>query len=197
MHQRGSPALRGAISIALAILVSACEPSAAPAPTTPSAPTTSTPTTSVQTTTTTCPAESAQFDFWVGDWDLAVTDPLGTGVATQHVTKEACVVMEHYKGYFRGKSAYEATSSNRWNPDLRAWQQRYVDASGTGWYTGTFADGTMTLYAGTEGGARANTNRVLWTNITPSGFDWIWQRTLDGGASWSQELSRIRYTRKG
>lgn len=191
MRHRGSSQLRvGAISLslALAIVVGTCGQSASPGPSTTSAPT---------TTTSVCPPESAQFDFWVGDWDLAVTDPLGKGVATQHVTKEACVVTEHYRGYFRGKSADEATSTNRWNPDLRAWQQRYVDAIGTGWYTGTFADGTMTLHAGTEGGARANTNRVLWTNITASGFDWIWERTLDGGASWTQELARIRYTRKG
>jgi len=63
-------------------------------------------------------------------------------------------------------------------------------------HTGTFVDGTMIMYAGTEGGGRANTNRVLWTNISQDGFDWIWQRTRDGGTTWSKELSRICYTRK-
>ncbi|HEV8671443.1 MAG TPA: hypothetical protein VGS01_12000 [Candidatus Limnocylindria bacterium] len=71
-----------------------------------------------------------------------------------------------------------------------------MDASGTYWYIGTYADGTMTMYAGTEGGARANTHRVLWTNIGRDGFDWIWQRTRDAGATWSEELSRIRDTRR-
>lgn len=181
------------LAVALAVLGVACAPSTTPAAST--APAAST-TAAAAPSPSGCPAESTQFDFWVGDWDLAVTDPLGTGTATEHVTKADCVVSESYSGYFRGKAAYSATSTNRWRADLRAWQQRYVDASGTFFYTGTFADGTMTLYASSEGGARANTNRVLWTNVTANGFDWIWQRTRDSGATWSEELARIRYTRR-
>jgi hypothetical protein len=175
-----------ALASALAIVMCACGPAAVPAPSA-SAPVAN---------ANGCATESAQFDFWVGEWDLAVTDLRGSGVATESVTKQDCVVSEHFKGYFLGKPAYEATSTNSWNAALRVWQQRYVDPSGVYWYAGTFADGTMTLYAGTQGGARANTNRVLWTNISPSGLDWIWQRTTDDGVTWSVEQGRIRYTRR-
>ena len=195
MRTPRSAAALPTLAVAVFVLASCAGPAGSPALPTSSAPASAS--RRAVAVPEECPPETAQFEFWVGEWDLAVTDPLGTGQASESVTKDRCAISEHYRGYFRGNKSYEATSENRWVTELRAWQQRYTDSTGTFFYTGAFADGTMTLYASNEQGQRTRPNRVLWTNVTPRSLDWVWQRSSDGGTTWPEELARIRYTRKG
>jgi len=72
--------------------------------------------------------EFRQFDFWLGDWDVAST---ASGVArgTSHISREigGCVIWENWTS---SGSGYFGKSYNTYNVSLQRWEQYWVDNQG-------------------------------------------------------------------
>lgn len=145
--------------------------------------------------------EAAQFDFWIGAWDLTWQGPQGgtpagqTGHAVNVIEKTlgGCVIQEN----FEGATGFTGKSWSVYNAAAGEWRQTWVDNSG-GYllFTGSFADGRMELR--TEPRERNGTTfvfRMVFENITDAGFDWNWQRSRDDGATW-EDVWNIRYQRR-
>jgi hypothetical protein len=71
-------------------------------------------------------AAYAQFDFWVGEWD--VYDPEGKHVGRNRIEKQhrSCLLLENWTGDSGGKG----TSINFYHPGDGEWHQIWVDGQG-------------------------------------------------------------------
>ena len=125
--------------------------------------------------------EAAQFDFWIGDWD--VFDPAGKQVGTNRIERlYACGVHENWEG---GK--LKGQSFNRWVPGRRVWHQTWADsAGGLLLLEGSFRDGAMILSDATVPGRKdtAAVNEIQWTPSPDGSVRQLWRVTPDGGATW-------------
>jgi len=140
----------------------------------------------------------SQFDFWVGDWLLTWNDSLH---GTNHVEKlyGNCTVHENFDD---PKTDFKGQSWSVYNVNYRQWQQTWIDSQG----------GYITLIGGMAGDSLILTtpermvpaslstsgkikSRMVYYNIKPDSFEWIWEASTDGGISWKQNWL-IHYQRK-
>lgn len=142
--------------------------------------------------------EAAQFDFWVGDWELTWPAQAGgsTSRGTNNIRKimEGCVIEEQFRD---GTSPFQGMSVSTWNPQQKRWQQTWVDNAGSYLdFNGEFANGSMILSreAIDKEGKRFH-QRMVWKNIKPDSLDWSWERSDDGGKTW-KVVWPIHYERK-
>jgi len=133
-------------------------------------------------------AEQKQLDFWVGEWKLTWPGPRGE---LQHGSNSirrvlgGCVVEENFSGgqtmHLRGKSLslFDARQGK--------WKQTWVDNEG-GYldFIGEFRDGKMILSReARDRHGKKLLQRMVFRNIRLDQLDWSWERSEDGGKSWT------------
>ena len=146
--------------------------------------------------------EAAQFDFWVGDWDLSWQGPQGgtpagqTGKARNRVYRDmsGCVIYENFSTV---DSSFLGSSWSVYQPQQAQWRQTWVDNSGSYLlFKGGYADGRMVLKSDpVENNGKVFVSRMVFKNISKNSLDWDWQRSDDGGATW-KDLWNIHYVRR-
>ena len=74
-----------------------------------------------------CNEKHAEFDFWVGTWN--VTNPDGTPAGKNSIEKiqDNCVLRENWTS---AKSGYTGTSHNFFNGKTKQWEQIWLDNQG-------------------------------------------------------------------
>jgi hypothetical protein len=182
-------------AIALLALACSCSGSTPPvsAPSAPSAPVAA------------CASpEHRAFDFWIGDWDVAIRarakpdGPWGEARGTQHVESilGGCAIGETFTAEGPG-APWAGRSYSSWQATPGVWRQTWVDDAGSYLaFTGGLVDGAMTL-VGEPRTTDAGTiqMRMIFTDITPDSLHWEWQRTTDAWAT-STVMMAIDYTRR-
>jgi hypothetical protein len=137
--------------------------------------------------------EAAQFDFWVGKWNLTWGD---NGKGTNSIKKimDGCVVQENFDG--TPSIQLKGMSVSTFSKQLGKWQQTWVDNSG-GYldFIGEFQDGKMILSRDFVKDGKKFMQRMVWYNISENEFDWNWERSDDNGQTWNV-LWKIHYKRK-
>ena len=147
-----------------------------------------------QTNQTPCSSsEAAQFDFWVGEWDLTWND---TSHGTNHIEKMYgnCTINEHFAD---PNTNYLGQSWSVYNPASHEWQQTWIDNQG-GYIAlkGSWQGDRMVLKTPEmQGPAGKRQMRMVYYNIKPDAFDWSWEASTDGGISWKPNW-KIHYDRK-
>ena len=137
--------------------------------------------------------EWKQMNFWVGDWD--VSWPGGSG--SNHVTKilGGCVVEENFSG--DSSRPLHGLSVSTYDPSSKRWKQTWVDDRGS--YidlAGGLVNGEMTLgRETTKPDGKSIRVRMVFKNVQANAFDWSWERSDDGGTTWTVQWP-IHYTRK-
>jgi len=128
-------------------------------------------------------AEHRQFDFWVGRW--LVTDPKGVVAGENHIEAidGGCALIERW----RGRGGFSGTSLNSWDADTKRWHQHWVDNQGGLLRLAGQWDGQRMRLAGTEPGPGGTTvqQRITWTPAADGTVRQLWERSADGGATWS------------
>jgi hypothetical protein len=137
-------------------------------------------------------SESAQFDFWLGEWE--VQTPQGQHAGNSNVQKilGSCVVLENWSG-----GGLDGKSFNIYNRNLKQWQQYWVDSSGrVTIYTGTLVGGEMHYLAeaGPENGPQVS-RRMTFSQLGPGRVRQLGEFSNDGGKSWSVAYDLI-YVKK-
>lgn len=138
---------------------------------------------------------STQFDFWLGEWTAIWADSEGNEVqGTNSITRvlNGCVVHESFKAPTLG---FEGWSVSVYDSASGSWKQTWVDNSG-GYldFTGSLVDGKMDFRRQAVKNGTSFLQRMLWHNIQDDNFDWNWERSDDGGTTWTP-LWQIHYTR--
>lgn len=137
-------------------------------------------------------SEYSRFDFWVGDWE--VHNAAGKLAGTSHIEKilGGCAIQEHWRGAAGG----DGTSLNLYDAISRKWHQTYVDNGGLLLQLdGDLADGRMVLN-GTLPAQKDGTTmeRISWAPLPGGDVRQLWERSADGGATWSTVFDG-RYSR--
>jgi len=158
-----------------------------------------------------CPEpEVAQFDFWLGEWDVQnLNRPPGgerwyeTGSATNRVytVVGGCAVVEHWRGYaFPGAGLIQGFSLRAWDPESGRWELVLLwPTDGVprfGNPTGTFAGDRADFHNrfATPAGDTVRT-RLSFSGITDDSFTWRDGLSRDGGHSWASSW-RMHHRRR-
>lgn len=140
--------------------------------------------------------EFRQFDFWIGDWDVASAAD-NTHQGSSHVAKEmgGCVIWENWTS---AGSPYFGKSYNTWNGNLKRWEQYWVDnAAGVIFFHGGLKDGVMDYWTDDVPQASGGTLRrhLQFFNLGSDKVRQFSQGSTDEGKTWHVEYDLI-YTRK-
>lgn len=138
-------------------------------------------------------AGHAQFDFWLGDWDVHWTYSNGrSGVGKNQVVREfaGCVVTERYQDITTG---FSGTSLLGYNTKNGMWTQTWLDNQGdTFTAVGKRTGGKITLDLHRPEGV-GPLLRVVFEDFTPNSLTWRFQGRATTGAAWSDFMvSRYR-----
>lgn len=139
--------------------------------------------------------EFRQFDFWLGDWDVSsAADGIHRG--SSHVSREmgGCVIWENWTS---AKGPYFGKSYNTWNPNLKRWEQYWVDTSaGVMFFHGQLKNDVMDYWTDDVSQAAGGTllRHLQFFNLGPDKVRQFSQRSNDGGHTWHTEYDLI-YTR--
>lgn len=137
-------------------------------------------------------AEFKQFDFWIGDW--AVTSAVdGVHRGDSHISKEmgGCVVWENWTSL---GSPYFGKSYNTWNPNLKRWEQYWVDTSaGVMFFHGELKNNIMDYWTDDvpQTGGGTLLRHLQFFNLGPDKVRQFSQGSNDSGKTWHTEYDFI------
>lgn len=141
-------------------------------------------------------AENRQFDFWVGEWEVVPTAG-GVPQGASHIEKELgdCVIWENWQSL---GNSYAGKSYNVYNPNLKRWEQFWVDnVGGMIHFYGGMKDGVMDYW--TDDMPQANGTKLRrhlqFFNQGPNKVRQFSQGSTDGGKTWKVEYD-LTYVRK-
>lgn len=127
----------------------------------------------------------ADFDFWVGRWEVFSPDGRRVGANTIRKTLGGCVLHERYTT----PAGFSGESFNTFDPARRVWHQTWVDASGTLLVLEGGRQGASMVLRGQTVRPDGSTvmNRITWTPLddTSHRVRQHWQVSADGGEGWS------------
>lgn len=190
------------LSVSLSLLLSSCSAPASPPASTPAQP----PTAAAVVISPTCAsAEHRQFDFWIGDWDVAIrarkgpgSDEWGEGKGRQHIESilGGCAISENFTAD-GPQQAWAGKSYSSWQPQLGKWRQTWVDDGGSYLvFTGGLEAGAMTLYGEPRTVKDVSFQmRMVFKNVTADSLLWEWQRSTDEWKT-STVMMAIDYKRR-
>lgn len=142
-------------------------------------------------------AESHQFDFWLGDWNVVGTKSK-TPAGTSHIERTIgnCAIWENWTSL--GTSGYTGKSYNAYDPNLKRWEQFWVDNAGdTIYFYGNLREGVMDFYTDEipqPDGTRLK-RHLQFFNLGPDTVRQFSQGSKDGGKTWTVEYD-LTYSRK-
>ena len=120
----------------------------------------------------------AQFDFWIGEWE--VTTPDGKPAGTSRVEKilDGCVVFENWKSAAAG---YEGKSFNTYDALSGKWNQVWVDTTGaTLRFSGALTGNSMDM-SGTQATTEGTLlHRMSFTHNPDGTVTQLWRQSRDG-----------------
>lgn len=138
-------------------------------------------------------AESRQFDFWIGDWE--VKDAAGNFAGTNSILPLLgdCVLNENWTD----GSGNSGKSYNFYNSVTGHWQQTWVDdKGGVQEYVGDFVNGEMRFRRESrDAQGRAVQHRLTFSQLGPDHVRQFAERSADSGATWSVDYD-LHYFRK-
>lgn len=147
-------------------------------------------------------AEARQLDFWIGSWDLTGRMRTPDGWVETPATNEVraaldgCVIEERFR--MTDPDGLQGMSVSAYDARAREWRQTWVDNRG-GYlvFRGGLADGRMTLSTTPAANAAGDTvvSRMAFSDIGPERLTWRWERSTDGGRSWTL-LWTLEYRRR-
>lgn len=121
-----------------------------------------------------------QFDFMLGDWNVATAD--GKLVGRDHIEKTYgnCVVQEHWTSVDGGTGG----SVSMYDGSRKLWHQTWVDSTGTlVVLEGGLKDGRMVMYGEMSNGGKHVQDRMSWMPQDGK-IRQLWETSEDGGKTW-------------
>jgi hypothetical protein len=134
-------------------------------------------------------AESRQFDFWLGSWDVSTGGPT---IARSDITlvPGGCAVLE----WFRPNGGGEGRSINFYNPATAKWYQTYVDNTGARLVlSGTLQGGNMIMLSPQQG---QTLERWTWSVEGNGNVRQVGEGSNNGGATYGAPHWNGLYTRR-
>lgn len=124
-----------------------------------------------------------QFDFWIGDWVVknAKGDTLGFNIIER--LEDGCGLHEHWTS----AKGFKGTSISFYNVNTQQWHQSWIDGRGGSiLMDGNLENGTMVMWTErVEGETGYSQNKTSWTPLDDGRVKHVWEKTSDGGKTWT------------
>jgi Protein of unknown function (DUF1579) len=140
--------------------------------------------------------ESRQMDFWLGEWEARYTLNGVTEKGRNRITKilDGCAVFEEFTG--GPGAALEGRSYSVYDARAARWKQTWVDNQG-GYldFVGDVVDGDRVFAREFTRQGKLVKQRMVFKDVTPDSFTWLWQASVDGGAwktNWEIAYRRVK-----
>jgi len=135
--------------------------------------------------------ELRQFDFWLGEWQVA--DTAGVVLGANVITRVAngCGVLEHWTSESSGN---EGMSLNWYDRSIGRWTQVWVGSGFNLTLTGGFEGGRMVLSGQRETDKGVVVDRITWIPLEDGRVRQLWDVSKNGGATWEAAFDGM-YTR--
>jgi tetratricopeptide (TPR) repeat protein len=134
--------------------------------------------------------EHRQFDFWVGEWD--VTSPANPGwSSTNRITliHDGCTLHESYES----PGGYAGSSFSFFDEKSGKWYQTWIDNQGRPLFLeGGYKKPDMIMVDDRD---PEKIQRIAWTRLKDKRVRQHWERSTDGGETWTTAFDGY-YTRK-
>ena len=140
-------------------------------------------------------AENAEFDFWVGEWDVVfAADGRAAGYSLIEKLYGGCALRENW----RGNSGYAGGSLNFYDPSAARWRQTWIGSDGvpTDYVGGR--EGPAMVFRATLPGEAPGRSRMMRMTFSPVGAGEVRQlieASDDAGATWRAEYD-LTYQRR-
>ena len=130
--------------------------------------------------------ESKQMDFWIGDWEASYVVNGSAVKSSNRITKvlDGCAILEEFTGppattlIGRSYSMYDRFSGQ--------WKQTWVDNSGSYLdFVGGVVDGNRVFAREFQRQGKTVKQRMVFRDVKSDAFKWLWQRSDDGGTTWT------------
>ncbi|MGZ5344926.1 MAG: hypothetical protein ACXWF5_09575 [Actinomycetota bacterium] len=130
-------------------------------------------------------------DFWLGEWDCAWDGGSGTNTITRGLG--GAVVVERFEALEPDR--WSGMSVSVFDPSTEGWRQTWVDSNGSYWhFVGGLVHGDLAFATPESVDAEATFKRMVFSVVTPDGFEWRWERSADD-ATWEPRWA-ITYRRR-
>jgi hypothetical protein len=130
-------------------------------------------------------------DFWLGEWDCAWDGGSGTNTIARELG--GAVVVERFEAL--EPERWSGMSLSVFDPASASWRQTWVDSNGSYWhFVGVDVDGDIGFATPEPVDADATFKRMVFSSVRADGFDWRWERSVDG-ESWEPRWA-ITYHRR-
>lgn len=127
-------------------------------------------------------AEYRQFDFWVGEWEVARPDGTPAGKNSIERVVDGCVLEESYQA---SQGGYYGHSFNTYDVGRKQWHQTWVDNSGLLLkLDGGLQEGRMVLRGSTVTPEGELLHEISWEPLEDGRVKQHWRTSTDGGSSW-------------
>ena len=150
------------------------------------------------------PAEGMQFDFLIGDWDVAATRykedgaPLFEYKASWNAKylNEGRMVVDDFKAHApTGQAISSYVTLRTYSEATHRWEMAGLSAlqpaASAEWY-GEMKDGEMLLHAsGKDPAGNAVKTRIRFFHIEKNSFRWESMASRDGGKTWAMSASLL------
>ena len=140
-------------------------------------------------------AETRQFDYWLGDWNVGGPGASSNSKSTVALTLDKCVFVETWDGG-RGHAGQNVFG---YSPDDHTWYGMFADNHGRVhiFTQGTVSDGTAEFRGPSRGqNGEAVLNRVKIVRVAVDKVEQTWEKSSDNGGTWNVvfrgEYSRMR-----
>ena len=130
-------------------------------------------------------AETRQFDFWLGEWNVTTLDGKPAGTNRIESVAGGRALLENWVGDPAAGNGM-GKSLNAWNADKKQWQQFWVGSGGGVLeLAGSLVGPSMVLRGDHEVGGRRTLERITWTPQADDSVRQLWEQSTDGGQTWS------------
>ncbi len=143
----------------------------------------------------TAPFDGTELDFWLGDWDVSWMGGHGTNRLERIL--DGRVILEQFEGADDdGSDVLHGRSWSVFDPARALWRQTWVDNQGSYFdLVGERVDGSFAFARAAPERGREARQRMVFRDLEPDRFRWIWELSLDAGASWELRWE-IAYRRR-
>jgi hypothetical protein len=136
-------------------------------------------------------AESRQFDFWLGEWDVETNGQKIARSSIQLILDE-CVIFENYEA-----PGYSGKSLSTWSSGPKRWEQYYTDtAGGARFWSGALQDGKIVMTTEFDRNGTKVTNRMTYSKEGPDRVRQFIETSTDGGKTWAAAYDGMYVRRK-
>lgn len=138
-----------------------------------------------------------EFDFWVGSWTISYQNAEGKTVrGTNSIIKilDGKVLQENFEDPSTG---FKGTSISVYNPLTKTWKQAWADNQGGYFdFIGNIENGNRIFQTHPKKeGDKVIISRMVFKDIKTDSFVWDWEKTEDGGKTWTLQW-RPNYERQ-